>query len=163
MTYKEKQVEAWKKLLLLEMAITRSDFFINLSNLSDIVTEHLVLIFTQPDSVDFSHWCGEVYANFSTFPKLKYRHNKYPTAQHMKSVYIDTWFESLDDQLEFYIDLAYTKENQPMPQLSRSQLDTLRNQIKQFIDFIINNINPENGRVDKSAIYDKLSQLARKR
>ena len=43
MTYRDKLVEEWQKQLLLEMVITRKDFFLKLEGIYEIVTEHLRL------------------------------------------------------------------------------------------------------------------------
>lgn len=126
------------------MAITRNEFFLKLDSIYETVTEHLILIFTQPNSRYINHRCDEIHAWFGSFPKLKYRQNKYPTADDMRAVYLDTWFEYLDDRLQYHVDMAYDKENQLGPQLSSVELDKLRNQIKNYLNFITENIDPKN-------------------
>lgn len=142
------------------MAVSRNEFFLKLDSIYETVTEHLILIFTQPNSQYFEHRSTEVVGMFTKFPKLKYRQNKYATAKNIRSVYLDTWFEYLDDRLHVHVDDAYEKEHQPTPQLSKEELDKLRTQLKSYLNFVVENINPKTSEVDKYLARNKLKELA---
>lgn len=159
MTYRDKLVEEWQKQLLLEMAITKKDFFLKLEGIYEIVTEHLILALLDRNNINYTHWCEEIYGNFGRFLKLKYKHNRYPTAQDFKEVFIDTWFECLDDRLESYIKEAFEMEECKCPDLDKNTIDKLRNNIKEYINWIITNVNPNTGEVDKSQAYNKIDTL----
>ncbi|MGN1031949.1 MAG: hypothetical protein ACI4PU_00665 [Intestinibacter sp.] len=159
MTYKEQLIEEWQKQLLLEMAITRRDFFLKLEAVYETVTEHLILALVNKEDENYNHWCSEIYGNFGRFLKLKYRHNKYPTAEDFKEVFLDTWFECLDDRLESYIEEAYEREEKETPELNPDQIKKLRNNIKSYLNWVITNVNPQTGEVNKSQAYKKLKEL----
>lgn len=159
MTYKEHLIEEWQRCLLLEMAITRRDFFLKLEAIYEIVTEHLILALINSTDENYNHWCAEIYGNFGRFLKLKYKHNKYPVAEDFKEVFLDTWFECLDDRLESYIVEAYEKEQKEPPKLDQNKIDILRINIKAYLNWVITHVNSQTGEVDKTQAYKKLKEL----
>ena len=53
MTEKEKILEELRKRMLLEMAITRNDFYNDLKNIHEVITIHLILIMLFPNNNEY--------------------------------------------------------------------------------------------------------------
>lgn len=161
MTDKEKILEELRKRMLLEMAITRTDFYNDLKNIHEVITIHLILIMLFPNNKEYNHWCSKIYGNFSEFYRLKYKHNKYPTKDDFEKVFINTWYECLDDRLETFIYKTYKKEDidiELIP-LQNIKLDLLRENIKYYINWVISNVNSDTGVVDETSAYNVMHKI----
>ena len=109
MTEKEKVLEELTKYILQEMALSKKALISKLLDLAPIVIEHLILIMLYPENNELNHWKGEIKGNSSKYYKLKHN-NKYPTYDDLSGDYLQTIYETVDDQLTYYIDEAYRKE-----------------------------------------------------
>lgn len=161
MTEKEKILEELSKYILTEMAITKQKLIEDLIDLIPVIIQHLILIMLFPDNQEINHWKGEIKGN--TFKYRKMKHNKkYPTYDDLKTDYLQTVYEEVDDQLEADISEAYRKEDKYLDYyvpIDDINLTLMRNLIKSYFEFVCKNINPNNGTVDENLIYNKLDNI----
>ena len=168
MTEKERIVEEIQKRLikLNEMAITRSDFKDNIDKGMKISLLHLILCMVLCKDPEYNHWKGEIYGNFSRFKKLKYS-NQYPSLQNFLDCGMETWFESIEDQLDSYIIEAFSKElDQDILNLKdipyNIDVKKLSKYIKTYYEFTLNNIvESKRGLLNKSEAYKEIDRLVK--
>ena len=163
MTERERILDELEKQMLLEMSITRRDFYDDLKSIHEIITIHLILIMLFPTNDEYNHWCGEICGKFQRFYRLKYKNNKYPTKEDFEEVFINTWYECLDDRLEAYIYDAYKKENLDVDliPLRDIKLDLLRSNIKYYIDWVISNVDSKTGTIDEISAMHVLHKITK--
>ena len=161
MTEKEKIIEELTKYMLQEMAISKKDLINRLLDIAPIVIEHLILIMLYPNNYELNHWKGEIKGNSSRYYKLKHN-NKYPTFKDLSKEYLQTIYETVDDQLVYYIQEAYRKESNNIDQLilvKEINIDKIKDLIKRYFTTICQNINKDNGLVDNSLIDSLLDNI----
>lgn len=164
MTEKEKILEELTKYILQEMALSKKALISKLLDLAPIVIEHLILIMLYPENSELNHWKGEIKGNSSKYYKLK-QNNKYPTYDDLSGDYLQTIYETVDDQLAYYIDEAYRKESENLPKyisIKNIKLDKMKELIKTYFTTICKNIDKNTGIVDSNLIYKLLDDIITK-
>lgn len=114
MIEKEEILEELTKYILQEMTLSKKALISKLLDLAPVIIEHLILIMLYPENNELNHWKGEIKGNSSKYYKLK-QNNKYPTYDDLSGDYLQTIYETVDDQLAYYIDEAYRKESENLP------------------------------------------------
>lgn len=164
MTEKEKILEELTKYILQEMALSKKALISKLLDLAPTVIEHLILIMLYPENNELNHWKGEIKGNSSKYYKLKHN-NKYPTYDDLSGDYLQTIYETVDDQLAYYIDEAYRKESKNLPKyisIKNIKLDKMKELIKTYFTTICKNIDKNTGIVDSNLIYKLLDDIITK-
>ena len=163
MTEKEKIIDELSKVILKEMALSKKDLINKLLDVAPIVIEHLILIMLYPNNNEINHWKGEIKGNSSRYYKLKHN-NKYPTYKDLSGNYLQTIYETVDDQLLYYIEEIYRKESKALSKLipfNQIKLDKMKELIKLYFNTVCQNINSKNGLVDSSLIYNTLDNISK--
>ena len=157
----DKLEEELTKYILQEMALSKKALISKLLDLAPVVIEHLILIMLYPENNELNHWKGEIKGNSSKYYKLK-QSNKYPTYDDLSGDYLQTIYETVDDQLVYYIDEAYRKESENLPKyisIKNIKLDKMKELIKTYFTTICKNIDKNTGIVDSNLIYKLLDDI----
>lgn len=163
MTEKEKIIEELTEYVLQEMALSKKDLINKLLDTAPIIIEHLILIMLYPKNQELNHWKDEIKGNSSRFYKLKHN-NKYPTYKDLSKDYLRTVYETIDDQLVYYIEEAYRKEYDNIGKLisiKKIDMNKMKYYIKMYFTMICQNINKDTGLVDSKLINTYLNNIIR--
>lgn len=165
MTEKERIVENLQKILLNEQALSKQDFTTKIVNIYSTVVNHLTAILLFPNNQEVNHWKREIYDNFSRFTKLKST-NKFPNAEQFMKYGIDDCFEDLDYHMKDIILSVYNKETDQdlmnIKELKNIDIDKIRDLIKEYFIWCINNVSRKDGTINRQDAYNKINEIMQK-
>ena len=140
---------------LTEMAEKLSKIIDNLNNLTQPVINHLILCLLFSDNQNINHWKKEVYNFIYKLPKDS-RTNKYPKFNTLKKFAIDNWADTLDNNLNVYIDNIVEDENLIKPNnIDNNKLASL---ILAYFIWLYQNLS-EFGIMQRSDVYNYINNL----